>query len=32
MHQTGHRSEATAQVYVREHDPLRTDAVTRLGL
>jgi integrase len=32
MQQTGHRTEATVQVYVREHDPLKNNAVTRLGL
>lgn len=32
MRQTGHRSVATVEGYSREHDPLRHNAVTRIGL
>jgi integrase len=32
MRQTGHRDPATLEVYARENDPLRENAVTRLGL
>jgi integrase len=32
MRQTNHRNVATVETYRREHDPLRQNAVTRLGL
>lgn len=32
MRQTDHRNIATVEIYRREHDPLRQNAVTRLGL
>ncbi|WP_162458262.1 site-specific integrase [Pseudactinotalea terrae] len=32
MRQTGHRDPASVEGYVREHDPLQGNAVTRLGL
>lgn len=32
MRQTDHRDVATVEIYRREHDPLRQNAVTRLGL
>ena len=32
MRQTGHSSPAMVQVYARETDPLRGNAVTKLGL
>jgi len=32
MRQTAHKNPATVEIYRREHDPLRQNAVTRLGL
>ena len=32
MRQTGHKNLASVEIYRREHDPLRQNAVTRLGL
>lgn len=32
MRQTDHKNPATVEIYRREHDPLRQNAVTRLGL
>ena len=32
MRQTGHRSVATVEIYSRENDPLRHNAVTSLGM
>jgi integrase len=32
MTQTGHTQQTTVRNYVREHDPLRNNAVTKLGL
>lgn len=32
MRQTGHTNPATLEIYSREHDPLRSNAVTRIGL
>jgi len=32
MRQTGHRNVASVETYRREHDPLRQNAVTRIGL
>lgn len=32
MRQTDHKNPATVEIYRREHDPLRQNAVTRIGL
>ncbi|WP_159453461.1 tyrosine-type recombinase/integrase [Plantibacter flavus] len=32
MRQTDHKSASTVEIYRREHDPLRQNAVTRIGL